>query len=213
MSVISISIICDGTSDFCLRNIIEWITDDKFPDQSFRLSIAREVIPANDPLNIRLQKAVKAYEPDILVCHRDAENQTHAFRESEINSAKTLGNISISVVPAVPIRMTESWLLTNEYAIRCASNNKNGDTPLSLPKHSDIENLSDPKAVLFEALKKASNLNGRRLQKFDVYRARSRVASLTTDFSVLQKLNSFVKFEAELIRAIKIELVKNLLQS
>jgi hypothetical protein len=212
LSVISISIICDGTSDFCLQNIIEWITDNKFPDQSFRLSIARELTPAHDSLDLRLRKAAEAYEPDILICHRDAENMTHASRVLEINTAKATSNISISVVPAVPVRMTESWLLTNEYAIRSASNNKNGDVPLPLPKYSEIENLSDPKTVLFDALKKASSLNGRRLQKFDVYRARSRVASLTTDFSMLQKLNSFIKFEAELINAIKIELTKNLLQ-
>lgn len=212
MSVISISIICDGTSDFCLQNIIEWITDNQFPEQPFKLSIAREVVPANDPLEIRLQKAAKAYEPDILICHRDAENQTHSSRVSEISTARTLANLQIPVVPAVPVRMTESWLLTNEYAIRCASNNKNGVNQLSLPSYSEIEKLSDSKLVLFEALKKASNLNGRRLQKFDVYRARSRVVSLTTDFSALRKLNSFALFEIELINAIKVELVNNLLQ-
>lgn len=58
MSVISISIVCDGTSDLCLHDLIQWITDTSFPEQSFRISAAREVIPAHGTLDRRLKKPI-----------------------------------------------------------------------------------------------------------------------------------------------------------
>jgi len=49
--------------------------------------------------------------------------------------------------------MIESWLLTDEDAIRCAADNRNGTANLNLPVHNRIEKLNNPKEVLFLALK------------------------------------------------------------
>lgn len=202
LSVISMAIICDGTSDLCLQNIVEWITDTAFPEQAFRIFPAREVIPAHGTLNNRLQKVYTAYEPHIIICHRDAETMSLADRALEIATAHGAANLSISVVPAVPIRMIESWLLTDEGAIRCAADNRNGTSDLNLPGYNKIENLKNPKEVLFLALRTACGLQPQRLKKFNENRARSRVASFIEDFEPLRTLSSFQLFEDHLIDAV-----------
>ena len=207
MSVITISIVCDGTSDLCIQDLIQWVTDTSFPEQAFRISEAREVIPAHGTLDTRLKRAYSSYEPHIIVCHRDAENVPMATRITEIVEAHAQASIPIPVVPAVPVRMIESWLLTDAHAIRCAADNRNGTTELNLPRNRSIEQLPNPKSVLFDALKTASNLAARRLKQFDEHRARRRVASFIEDFESLQKLPSFRAFEDRLIEAISAQLV------
>ena len=195
-------IVCDGTSDLCLQNIVEWITDTAFPEQAFRIFPAREVIPAHDTLNDRLQKAYAAYQPHIIVCHRDAEAMPLADRVFEIATAHGAANLPISVVPAVPVRMIESWLLTDEGAIRCAADNRNGTSDLNLPGHNRIENLKNPKEVLLLALRTACGLPPQRLRKFNEYRARSRIVSFIENFEPLRTLASFQLFENCLIEAV-----------
>ena len=202
MTVISMAIICDGTSDLCLQNIVEWIADTAFPTQAFRIFAAREVVPARGTLQERLRKAQRAYEPSMIICHRDAEAMTLQDRINEVNAAQVASNLPILVVPAVPVRMIESWLLIDQAAIRCAADNKNGTSDLSLPSPNKIEQLGDPKEILFTALRKASNLPPQRLKKFNENRARSRVASFIENFGSLRALQSFQLFEQGLIRDI-----------
>lgn len=202
MSIINMAIVCDGTSDLCLQNIVEWITDTAFPDHAFRIFPAREVIPAHGTLPDRLQKAYAAYEPNIIVCHRDAEAMSLEDRTFEVVAAHEAANLPISVVPAVPVRMIESWLLTDEDAIRCAADNRNGTANLNLPVHNRIEKLNNPKEVLFLALKTACGLPPQRLKKFNEYRARSRIASFIENFQTLRTLASFQQFENRLIEAV-----------
>lgn len=195
-------IVCDGTSDLCLQNIVEWITDTAFPDQAFRIFPAREVIPAHGALPERLRKAYAAYGPHIIVCHRDAEAMSLEDRVFEITAAQNAANLPISVVPAVPVRMIESWLLTDEGAIRCAADNRNGKSNLNLPSLNKIEHLKDPKEVLFLALKTACGLPAQRLKKFNENRARSRISSFIENFELLRTLASFQQFENCLIEAV-----------
>ncbi|MDO8285869.1 MAG: hypothetical protein Q7T69_12750 [Rhodoferax sp.] len=206
MSVISISIVCDGSSDLCISDLIQSVTDSTFPDQAFRISAAREVIPAHGALGNRLSKAYRAYEPQIIVCHRDSEGISIADRKAEIDQASASANIPIPVVPAVPVRMIESWLLTNAHAIRCAADNRNGAVVLNLPRTKDIEQLKNPKELLFTVLKTASNLPPLRLKNFNEHRARSRVASFIEDFRDLRTLPSYKEFENLLIAAISAHL-------
>ena len=205
LAIISIAIVCDGTSDLCIQDLIQEIADSSFPELAFRITAAREVIPAHGSLAQRLRRAYNDYEPNIIVCHRDAESMPLDDRISEINTAQATAGIPIPVVAAVPVKMIESWLLTDPTAIRCAADNKNGSTNLDLPQTRKIERLADPKQTLFLALRTASDLSAQRLRKFNEHRARSRVASFMKDFGELRKLNSFVNFESLLINAIDMQ--------
>lgn len=187
----------------CIQDLIQAVADTAFPNQAFRITAAREVIPAHGSLRIRLQRAYKDYEPDILVCHRDAEGASAIDRTAEIRVALEAGGIPVPVIPAVPVRMIESWLLTDPNAIRCAADNRNSNIELNLPRLRSIEQLTDPKETLFLALRTASNLPPQRLKRFNEHRARSRVASFMDDFTGLRKLPSFQQFEALLKTAIR----------
>ena len=98
--------------------------------------------------------------------------------------------------------MLESWLLLDERAIRSAANNRNGRTPLELPRANRIESLADPKSRLFETLKLATGLGPNRLRNFNAHQARSRIASYFEEIAMLRTLPSFCCFEQKLVDAI-----------
>jgi hypothetical protein len=200
--MISAVLVCDGTSDFCIIDVLQWIADENFPDTGFRFLIAKEVVPAKGPLSVRLKRAESLYDPDLIICHRDAEQATLAQRIQEIVQAKNQGDVAKTVIPAVPVRMIESWLLFNENAIRAAANNKNGQTPLEIPPLKRLENLPDPKEALFTALKTASGLPPNRLRKFEEHKARARVTTHLDSFAPLRTLESFSKFENSFIEEV-----------
>jgi hypothetical protein len=127
------------------------------------------------------------YRPDIVFVHRDAEKLSAAVRLAEIPSRD-------AVVPIVPIRMTEAWLLIDEGAIRQAAGNPNGKTALALPPVKQLEELPDPKAILRALLISASEYSGRRRRKFDHAAAFRRLADLIEDFSPLLRLSAFGRF-------------------
>lgn len=202
MTLINMVLVCDGTSDAGLVNIAQWVTDTEFPNLTFRMIAAREVIPAHGALSDRLQRAFEAYAPDIIICHRDAEAMSLEDRSAQIDAARLTANLAVPVVAAVPVRMIENWLLMDEKAIRCAADNRNGTIQLNLPRHSVIESLTDAKDTLFVALRTASNLPTQRLRGFNHHRARSRVTEFIDDFSPLRNLPSFRAFETQLIAAV-----------
>jgi hypothetical protein len=137
---------------------------------------------------------------DLLIVHRDSEAQPQATRRAEVIAA-ALG-LQPATVPVIPVRMMESWLLISEEAIRRASGNPNGANGLDLPAIATLETVPDPKAVLFTALKTASNLGARRRAKFDVHGRRRRVSECIPDFTVLRMLDSFRRFEEDIVHAI-----------
>lgn len=201
MRSLNISLVCDGTSDFCIADIIQWFMDENFPDLSFRTIPAKDHVPAKGALTDRLSKVASDYQPDLIVCHRDAERETLATRIEQVRVAAE--GVSCPVVAAVPVRMLESWLLADEKAIRCAADNSNGKSNLSLPHPSRIENLADPKCELFNALRAASGLGANRLRKFNEDRARSRITNFVQDFSSLRVQSGFMAFETSFVEAAK----------
>ena len=56
--------------------------------------------------------------------------------------------------------------MLDEMEIRRAAENPNGKTPLTLPAPTRVEEIARPKELLFETLLKASELSGRRREKF-----------------------------------------------
>jgi hypothetical protein len=117
---------------------------------------------------------------------------------AEIQEA--IANITLSEphVCVVPVRMQEAWMLIDEAAIRSAAGNPNGSVTLRLPRLQEIEGLADPKNLLHELLRNASELTGRRLKKFSASANAHRVAELVDDWQPLRKLSAFVEFEREL---------------
>lgn len=76
-------------------------------------------------------------------------------------------DVSDHLVPIIPVRMTEAWLLLDELAIRTVAGNPGGRTALSLPKHHEVERVHDPKSLLRQALLDAASVTGRRRVRLD----------------------------------------------
>lgn len=202
LTVISMSLVCDGTSDTCLQEIVQWIMDTSFPEQSFRILPAKEVIPAHEPLPVRLRRAYQLYSPNLIICHRDAEGIPLQQRIAEIDQAASAANLPVPTVPTVPVRMLESWLLIDEQAIRSAANNRNGTMNIGLPSSHLLENLQNPKQVLFSALRTACGLSPHRLRRFNEHQARSRVTSFVGSFDKLRLQSGFQLFEQRFVATV-----------
>ncbi len=86
----------------------------------------------------------------------------------------------------------------DEIAIRHAVGNPHGQQPLKLPDRSKLEELPDPKQKLYDLLKEASGLSGRRLAKLQVNFCAQRVPEFTPSFTSLRQLSAFQRLESEL---------------
>lgn len=207
MSALRYTLLADGSSDRCLRWIINWRLADApelsrcgFIPQLADLRMLRE--PPRI-LSERITQAMRQFPCDLLFVHRDAEGQPRESRIEEISEAVAALCIPCHV-PIVPVRMTEAWLLLEENAIRRAADNPNGDVRLDLPRVADLENIVRPKELLDNLLIKASEKSGRRKDQFErgLSSHRQRVAELIRDFSPLRQLIAFQAFERDLEVAI-----------
>ena len=153
-----------------------------------------------------MQLALDAYPCDLLFVHRDAEKEGLLARVQQVEAAAVSAGVEQQLIPVVPVRMTEAWLLVDEAAIRAAARKPHGIAALGLPHSARIESLPDPKEVLFTALRAASELTGRRLSKFQPEAQRHRIADHMGSASAerLRKLPSFAELEARLQAVFKI---------
>ena len=69
---------------------------------------------------------------------------------------------------------------------------------MDLPPLSRLEEIPDPKATLYQLLRQASGLGGRRLKRFPVERSMHRIAENIDDFSSLRQLPAFAALEADI---------------
>jgi len=197
--VLTLTIVADGSSDVAFVPIVEWLLG-QHTDNAFTVQLARGLPPPSAGLLQRVRYAASEYPCDVVVAHRDSEGRTAQERYAEMS--ESLADLDLRWIPVVPVRMTEAWLLLDKAAIRRASGNPNGSVGLALPPRSRWERDPNPKESLFRSLRVASELSGRRLEKFDVHAARFRLASLISDFSPLRGLPTFDRFESDLVQAL-----------
>lgn len=198
--MLTYTLVADGSSDECLMPIIDWTFGQLFPTIEFSGAFATDLPSPRHGLRSRVLTAQKLFPCNLLFIHRDSENQNPNQRHVEI--MQLAGDVNHPIVPIVPIRMTEAWLLTSKNAIRKAAGNPNGDSDISIPSIKRLEAEPDPKETLFKALRDAANLGARQMAKFDVHSRRRRVAECISDYTDLRKLPSFHRFENALQEAV-----------
>lgn len=196
MKRLRFTLLSDGSSDRALIPILRWLLVKSDATASIQPEWAdlRWLRRAPQGLANRTRTALEFYPCDILFIHRDAEGQSIDDRIAEINGA-TEDLEDCPVICVVPVRMMEAWLLFDEQAIRRAAGNPLGRQPLNLPRLRDVEAETNPKEVLYSALRMASGLTGRRLRRFHLGASVHRVADLINDFSPLQTLPGFNRLE------------------
>lgn len=189
MNPLRYALVADGPSDRALLPILSWTLRQRRPPLTF--AQPEVVVRGGKSLDATIDETISAYDVDLLFVHRDAERVDREVRRREIPA-------NDRVVAVIPVRMTETWLLSDERALRQAAGNPNGHSVLSLPPVSRLESLPDPKSTLRDLLVVASEATGRRRRRFDQHAARQRLASLIEDFAPLRQLSAFGAFELEL---------------
>lgn len=190
-----VTLLGDGATDRSLVQILSWVlrrtagSDDRDLISQFAEPSAWP--SAERGLDRRIQRSLSDFPCDLLFVHRDAEREPPQARFSEI--ARAAAGVDGRIVPVVPVRMTEAWLLFDEAAIRRAAGNPNGRVSLELPRIEDLERLPDPKRTLRQCLLTASELNRRRRDRLarDLPQRILRVADLIDDFAPLDTLPAF----------------------
>lgn len=199
-------LVTDGSSDACLLSPIEWLLRELgWRNVEGRWADLRDVPGIGSGLAERLRVALAIDAADLVFVHRDAEAEGLVKRTQEIEVAVRAAGCSVPHVCVVPVRMTEAWLLHDEVAIRVASGKPNGRSKLPVPPVRRLEELSDPKSVLLDALLVASESHGGRLKskRKGLGRMRLRVAELITDYAPLRVLEAFSRFEHDLGQALE----------
>jgi hypothetical protein len=203
MTAIRFTLLGEGPTDRRLLPIIEWLLL-----ESSRRAVAHAFAdlgfldPRPNTLQERIAAALEFFPCDILCVHRDADRESRAERRTEILGA-TPKEDHQSLVCVIPVRAQETWLLIDEVAIRKAARRPSGREPLALPRPRNLERLADPKALLRLAIRTATGLKGRRLARFDIGAALSRLPYLMEDFRPLAQLAAFRAMEAEVKAALR----------
>jgi hypothetical protein len=202
MADLRFTLLPDGPSDRALIPILSWLLRTLTVNRAIQSELAdfRRLRDPPRTLGERIATALELYPCDLLFVHRDSEGEEPAGRIREIENAVEAARIeeAVIVVCVVPIRMQEAWLLFDEMAIRRAAGNPNGGQILKLPPLKKIEALPDPKRVLYDLLRDASGLKGRRLSRFPVGKYAPQVSSFINDCEPLRGLSAFVSLEENL---------------
>lgn len=189
------TLLAEGPGDRALVPLLRWLLaehwDSDFAEPQFSLTSTRH-------LTERIQTVVREYPCDLLLVHRDADRIDRAARERDIQDAASSAAVSRTpIVCLIPVRETEAWLLLEERAIRQAAGHPNGRRDLRLPPLTELEATNQPKERLKKALIEAAELSGRRLKKFRLEVAVSRIAELMNPV-LLRQLSAFAAFERNL---------------
>ena len=195
------TLVAEGTTDAALLPILRWALRQDVRIREIDAQFASPfLLPrAREGLSARIGRALELFPADLLFVHRDADREPPETRRTEIQNAVRVISGDPIVVPVVPVRMMEAWLLIDEPAIRSAAGNPRGSMPLDLPKKlAAIERMPDPKASLHEALRIACGLRGRKLAKFSPHSASGLISERIRDFAALRQLGAFVDFECML---------------
>ena len=194
------TLVSEGTTDANLIPIINWALKQsagvQLPD-GVRAEFWRLPQKPKGMVN-KMLKAVEFYPCDVLFVHRDSDTKAPHVRHDEIRIAFAKAKVEMPVIAVVPVRMLEAWLCFSENAVRQAAGNPQGTVKLNLPSLKRVESRPDPKADLKDALLSASELTGRRRNKFDTSAAFWRLVDCIEDFSPLRALPSFQSFEKSL---------------
>ncbi len=127
----------------------------------------------------------------LIFVHRDSENLGLDERRREFQTLERQ-----NVVPVVPVRVSESWLLFDGPAIAKAAGSPSSQVPA--PGVAQIENIPDPKDHLDELLFQAAGApTGRRGKIFrrSITTRRVSVAEYISDYSPLENVPAFRSFQ------------------
>lgn len=181
-------VVADGGTDRALVPIIEWAIHRLDPQVELLEPVFRK---RNGPVAPFLRD--HRSDAMLMFVHRDAESMSVEQRLAEFDGAPA------AVVPVIPVRMTEAWLLISARAIAEAADRP--ETEVTVPAVRDVASLADPKLELEQLLLAAAgHPSGRRGKKFraSLVSRRVNVATLIEDYAPLEGVPAFQAFQSAL---------------
>lgn len=199
MKTIHYTLLSDGSSDRMLMPILDWLLRQHCPEHAIKSDWADlgrlPKPPKTWPDKIR--DTLNLYPCDLLFIHHDAEKEPYETRHAQI--IRELDGLETPpVIYVIPVRMQEAWLLFDESAIRSAAGNPNGRNKLNLPDTKSVENIPDPKELLFKIIRESSGRHGTRLKKLKPHKSAFLVSQSIDDFSPLRSISAFQTLENQL---------------
>jgi hypothetical protein len=188
MKELCYTLLSDGSSDRAFIPILDWL----FQENKVRLAVQGkwanlgQLPKPPKPLEDRIAITLQLYPCDLLFIKK-------ALDKIKIDDRQL-------IIYIIPIRMLETWLLFDEFAIKKVAGNPHSKDRLNLPKINSLENLSNPKEKLCEILRNTSGLTGRKLKDFKAREREKihRIAWEIKDFSVLRQLSAFQILETDI---------------
>lgn len=202
----------EGTSDLRLQSHIENILiQEGFAEVHGEAPDLGMITPCVGlSVKEKLQALVKHFpRTDVIFVHRDADGVGCKAREKEIEDA--VGDIFevTRVVPIVPLRMLETWLLADANAIKKVAGNTDQRCRIEcLPAPRLLENVANTKDLLLDALCEASKTEGGKLKKFKKRFSEMR-ARLVSDLDIdgpVRDLPSYKSFREHVSRYAQLKL-------
>lgn len=161
--------ITEGTSDLMLAEHIESLFIENGASEASAVKMDLSILPTppGNSIKEKVDKAIEL-EPNIdyIVIHRDEDGVGVSTRESEIIEQTAHLPEKYKVIPFVPVKEMEAWLILDEFAIKRAAENPTCRIDLELPPPKSVEKITNPKKFLRDKLIQASELSGGRLAKF-----------------------------------------------
>jgi len=200
-------LIGEGTADDALVPHLERLCVECGADEATGVApdFGRLPTPVGKTVAEKLRRVLQL-EPtaDLYFIHRDADARQADARRAEIARGAADAAFPAKWVPIVPVQETEAWLLLDETAIRHVAGKPRGRTPLNLPSPSHVENVANPKEKLQAALNAASELTGRRLDRFktDFSRHRKRLLQRLPTEGALRNVPAWQQLRADLLAAL-----------
>ena len=183
------AVVADGGTDRLLVPIIQWAVH--------RLDPGVEILePEFRKRSGGIVEFLATYSTGamLIFLHRDSESLTLDERLGEFEPVERQ-----DVVPVVPVRMSEAWLLFDSSAIASAAGSR---TPqVAGPPVGQLENILNPKELLDDLLFRAAGApTGRRGRNFkrSIARRRVSVADHIEDYGPLENLAAFRRFQDSL---------------
>lgn len=201
---LTFTLLSDGSSDRALIPVLRWLLlQNSARDFSDQWADLRSLRPPPKLLSEKIRMTIALFPCDLLFVHRDAEGEKRDVRVAEIREHLGVAGSGPPAICVVPVRMQEAWLLFDEAAIRFAADNPRGRAPLPIPSLKRVEELPDPKSLLWDLLTSASGLRPGRLRRFEPARRIHRLSDLIEDFSPLRRLSAFQALEDDLQRILE----------
>ncbi|MGE3912224.1 MAG: hypothetical protein AB7K36_22880 [Chloroflexota bacterium] len=208
MALLRFTLLGEGTSDdallFIIQKVLELPEFGLLPAVDFYpIFVSPKDLDRDLDLSGRMRAAIEVAPCDLLFVHQDADRRDGDPRAAGIRArAGGRDREEPIVIPVVPVREMEAWLLLDESAICRAVGVRRPSEPLRLPQIHQVETISDPKQELERVLSRAIGGSARRRGRASDVSTR-RIAESLGNISQLRRLPAFQAFEADVRRVIE----------